>query len=155
MPVYTVTTNAGRGAASLPCKDTILFTWTSWHPNIFLNDFTLEEILPAVGASLMTDAANYIKLRNDPVMRIIKFICIFLLNLNTQIKPCSQGDAERCSHMVTGHLPQSKFHIINFLQLINNKWDVFSCLMDFREMANSQKGNTCWGIIYKVINGFP
>lgn len=143
MPVYTVTTRAGRGAASLPCKDNILFTWTSQHPNIFLNDFTLEEILPAVGASLMTDAANYIKLRNDPVMRIIKFICIFLLNLNTQIKPCSQGDAERCSHMVTGHLPQSKFHIINFLQLINNKWDAFSCLMDFREMANSQEGNTC------------
>lgn len=40
-----------------------------------------------IEASLMTDIANDIKLRNDPVMRIIKFICIFLLNLNTQIKP--------------------------------------------------------------------
>ena len=87
MPVYTVTKNAGRGAAFLPCKDNIFFTWTLQGPNISLNAFTLEEILPGVGASLMTDAANYIKLRNDPVMRIIKFICIFLLNLNTQIKP--------------------------------------------------------------------
>lgn len=31
MPVYTVTTNAGCGAASLPCKDNILFTW---HHNV-------------------------------------------------------------------------------------------------------------------------
>lgn len=43
----------------------------------------------------MTDTANNIKRRNDLVMRIIKFICIFLLNLNTQIKPCSQGDGEK------------------------------------------------------------
>ena len=59
----------------------------------------------AIEAPLMTDVANDIKLRNDPVMRIIKFICIFLLNLNPQIKPCSQGDGERCLRMVTGHLP--------------------------------------------------
>lgn len=58
-----------------------------------------------IETSLMTDIANDIKLRNDLVMRIIKFICIFLLNLNTQIKPCSQRDGERCLRMVTGHLP--------------------------------------------------
>ena len=58
-----------------------------------------------IEAPLMTDIANDIKLRNDLVMRIIKLICIFLLNLNTQIKPCSRGDRKRCLRMVTGHLP--------------------------------------------------
>lgn len=58
-----------------------------------------------IEAPLMTDIANDIKLRNDLVMRIIKLICIFLLNLNTQIKPCTQRDRERCLRMVTGHLP--------------------------------------------------
>lgn len=53
----------------------------------------------------MTDIANDIKLRNDLLMRIIKFICIFLLNLNTQIKPRAEGEGERCLRMVTGHLP--------------------------------------------------
>lgn len=43
----------------------------------------------------MTDIANDIKLRNDLVMRIIKCICILLLNLNAQIKPHSRGDGEK------------------------------------------------------------
>lgn len=58
-----------------------------------------------IETSLLTDVANDIKLRNDLVMRIIKFICILLLNPNTQIKPRSQRDGERCLRMVTGHLP--------------------------------------------------
>lgn len=45
--------------------------------------------------------------------------------------------------------------LLIFFNSLTTSGMFFSCLMDFREMANSQKGNTCWGIIYKVINGFP
>lgn len=82
----------------------------------------------------MTDAANDIKLRNDPVMRIIKFICILLLNPNTQIKPPVHKEPQKkvpARGYRTSSIIKNSILLIFLLELINNKCDAFPCLMNF------------------------